>query len=166
MNDNRVTITEANQNFSRVARQAEELGWVVIDKNGEDRFVLMTCRKFKRLASRPLWAIDSDGSVYMAEHAEGNKMRLDRLESAGGSMYTHTTLTVGIELFNNLMAGTDGLGVVFEELMADALSSDHISISRKKVDVTGESLEAKEAAAILDDFEDASFFSPDSVQEV
>lgn len=39
--DNLVSITEANQNFSRVARMADENGAAVILKNNVPRYVLM-----------------------------------------------------------------------------------------------------------------------------
>ena len=39
--DNLVSITEANQNFSRVARMVDENGAAVIFKNNVPRYVLM-----------------------------------------------------------------------------------------------------------------------------
>ena len=39
--DNLVSITEANQNFSRVARMVDENGAAVILKNNDPRYVLM-----------------------------------------------------------------------------------------------------------------------------
>ena len=39
--DNLVSITEANQNFSRVARMVDEYGAAVILKNNVPRYVLM-----------------------------------------------------------------------------------------------------------------------------
>ena len=39
--DNLVSITEANQNFSRVARMVDEKGAAVILKNNVPRYVLM-----------------------------------------------------------------------------------------------------------------------------
>ena len=39
--DNLVSITEANQNFSRVARKVDENGAAVILKNNVPRYVLM-----------------------------------------------------------------------------------------------------------------------------
>ena len=42
--DNLVSITEANQNFSRVARMVDENGAAVILKNNVPRYVLMVSR--------------------------------------------------------------------------------------------------------------------------
>ena len=42
--DNLVSITEANQNFSRVARMVDENGAAVILKNNVPRYVLMPSR--------------------------------------------------------------------------------------------------------------------------
>ena len=39
--ENRVSITEANQNFSRVARMVDEKGSVVILKNNAPRYLLI-----------------------------------------------------------------------------------------------------------------------------
>ena len=39
--DNFVSITEANQNFSRVARMVDEKGPVIILKNNSPRYMLM-----------------------------------------------------------------------------------------------------------------------------
>ena len=43
--DNLVSITEANQNFSRVARMVDENGAAVILKNNVPRYVLMEFRQ-------------------------------------------------------------------------------------------------------------------------
>lgn len=40
-------MSEANQNFSQVARQAEEEGCVVIFKNNEPKFVLLDISSMK-----------------------------------------------------------------------------------------------------------------------
>ena len=45
--DNLVSITEANQNFSRVARMVDENGAAVILKNNVPRYVLMEFRQIE-----------------------------------------------------------------------------------------------------------------------
>ena len=50
--DNLVSITEANQNFSRVARMVDENGAAVILKNNVPRYVLMESRTNNRLKTR------------------------------------------------------------------------------------------------------------------
>lgn len=45
--DNLVSITEANQNFSRVARMVDENGAAVILKNNVPRYVLMEFSQVK-----------------------------------------------------------------------------------------------------------------------
>lgn len=42
-----VSMTEANQNFSKVVRQAEENGCVVIFKNNKPKFVLMDIEQMR-----------------------------------------------------------------------------------------------------------------------
>lgn len=48
--DNLVSITEANQNFSRVARMVDENGAAVILKNNVPRYVLM---EFSQVEDEP-----------------------------------------------------------------------------------------------------------------
>ena len=50
--DNLVSITEANQNFSRVARMVDENGAAVILKNNVPRYVLMESRTSNRRKTR------------------------------------------------------------------------------------------------------------------
>lgn len=54
--NNLVSITEANQNFSRVARMVDESGAVVILKNNTPRYLLIEFGK----AERELEAADED----------------------------------------------------------------------------------------------------------
>lgn len=46
--DNLVSITEANQNFSRVARLVDENGAAVILKNNVPRYILMEFSQFQK----------------------------------------------------------------------------------------------------------------------
>ncbi|MCR5793050.1 MAG: type II toxin-antitoxin system Phd/YefM family antitoxin [Lachnospiraceae bacterium] len=46
--DNLVSITEANQNFSRVARMVDENGPVVILKNNSPRYILIEFDEVKK----------------------------------------------------------------------------------------------------------------------
>ena len=45
--NNLISITEANQNFSRLARLVDENGSVVILKNNKPRYVLMEFNQFE-----------------------------------------------------------------------------------------------------------------------
>lgn len=46
--DNLISITEANQNFSKVARTVDTQGSVVIMKNNVPRYLILDFKKFKR----------------------------------------------------------------------------------------------------------------------
>lgn len=46
--NNLVSITEANQNFSRVARMVDENGFVVILKNNSPRYLLIEFEKAEK----------------------------------------------------------------------------------------------------------------------
>ena len=52
--DNLVSITEANQNFSRVARLVDENGAAVILKNNTPRYVLIEFSQLERLTKRQI----------------------------------------------------------------------------------------------------------------
>ena len=47
--NNLVSITEANQNFSRIARMVDENGSVVILKNNAPRYVLVEFNEFEKI---------------------------------------------------------------------------------------------------------------------
>lgn len=49
--DNMVSITEANQNFSKVARKVDENGSVVILKNNKPKYVLIDIEDYKHIDS-------------------------------------------------------------------------------------------------------------------
>jgi len=49
--DNLVSITKANQNFSKIARQVDEKGSVIIMKNNKPKYVLMDIDDYKRIDS-------------------------------------------------------------------------------------------------------------------
>lgn len=68
--DNLVSITEANQNFSRIARMVDEHGTVVILKNNAPRYVLMEfdSAKKEQLASNE--SVDAISKRLMAKNKE------------------------------------------------------------------------------------------------
>ncbi|MCL2677978.1 MAG: type II toxin-antitoxin system Phd/YefM family antitoxin [Clostridiales bacterium] len=49
--ENLVSISEANQNFSKVARLADEKGTVIILKNNAPRYVLLDYNLFRQNAA-------------------------------------------------------------------------------------------------------------------
>ena len=73
--DNLVSITEANQNFSRVARLVDENGAAVILKNNTPRYVLI---EFSQLESEQQ-ASDEDVLVISRRLMAKNKEALNQL---------------------------------------------------------------------------------------
>ena len=73
--DNLVSITEANQNFSRVARLVDENGAAVILKNNTPRYVLI---EFSKLESEQQ-ASDEDVLVISRRLMAKNKEALNQL---------------------------------------------------------------------------------------
>ena len=67
--NNLVSITEANQNFSRVARMVDENGAVVILKNNTPRYLLIELEK----AEQEQLAKDSDLSAVSMRIIEKNR---------------------------------------------------------------------------------------------
>jgi len=49
--ENLVSITEANQNFSKVARQVDDKGNVIIMKNNKPKYILLDIEDYKRIDS-------------------------------------------------------------------------------------------------------------------
>lgn len=64
-----VSITEANQNFSRVARLVEEQGSAVILKNNQPRYLIVEFSQAERL----LAADDEDVAAVSARLIERNR---------------------------------------------------------------------------------------------
>ena len=46
---NNMTITEANQNFSKLVREVDESGSVAITKNGKVKYIVMTERSYEKM---------------------------------------------------------------------------------------------------------------------
>ena len=66
--DNLVSITEANRNFSSVARMVNERGTVVIMKNNEPRYVLMDYSMVMREHSEPEESVQDVGARILEKH--------------------------------------------------------------------------------------------------
>lgn len=73
--NNLVSITEANQNFSRVARMVDENGAVVILKNNTPRYLLIELEK----AEQEQLAKDSDLSAVSMRMIEKNRIAYEVL---------------------------------------------------------------------------------------
>jgi len=66
--DNLVSISEANQNFSKVARLVDEKGTVVILKNNSPRYVLVDYNLFRKNSIACDVDVDAVASVVLAKH--------------------------------------------------------------------------------------------------
>jgi antitoxin Phd len=66
--DNLVTISEANQNFSRVARLVDEKGTAIIMKNNAPRYVLLDYSLFRQNAVADDCDVDTAASRILAKH--------------------------------------------------------------------------------------------------
>lgn len=67
--NNLVSITEANQNFSKIARMVDENGSVVILKNNAPRYVLVEFNEFEKVQQ----ASDEDVLVFSKSLMKKNK---------------------------------------------------------------------------------------------
>ena len=66
--DNLVSISEANQNFSRVARLVDEKGTAVILKNNAPRYVLLDYSLFRQNTVADDSDVDAAASRILSKH--------------------------------------------------------------------------------------------------
>lgn len=66
--ENLVSISEANQNFSRVARLVDEKGTAIILKNNSPRYVLLDYNLFRQNAVADDVDVDAAASRILAKH--------------------------------------------------------------------------------------------------
>ncbi|MDR2442936.1 MAG: type II toxin-antitoxin system Phd/YefM family antitoxin [Deltaproteobacteria bacterium] len=66
--ENLVSISEANQNFSRVARLVDEKGTVIILKNNAPRYVLLDYGLFHQDTAADNESVDAAASHILAKH--------------------------------------------------------------------------------------------------
>ncbi len=68
--DNLVSITEANQNFSRIARLVDEKGTAIILKNNAPRYVLLDYNLFQKNAAADDADVDAAALRILAKHIQ------------------------------------------------------------------------------------------------
>jgi len=66
--ENLVSISEANQNFSRVARLVDEKGTAIIIKNNSPRYVLLDYSLFRKNMVADDVDVDAAASRILAKH--------------------------------------------------------------------------------------------------
>ena len=66
--DNLVSISEANQNFSKVARLVDEKGTAVILKNNAPRYVLLDYNLFRQNTIADDMDVDTAATRILAKH--------------------------------------------------------------------------------------------------
>ena len=66
--DNLVSISEANQNFSRVARLVDEKGTAVIFKNNAPRYILLDYSLFRQNTIADDMDVDAAATQILAKH--------------------------------------------------------------------------------------------------
>lgn len=66
--NNLVSITEANQNFSKVARMVDEKGAVVILKNNSPRYVIIDYKKLNEESIADDMHVQGAATEYLLKH--------------------------------------------------------------------------------------------------
>ena len=66
--DNLVSISEANQNFSKVARLVDEKGTAVILKNNAPRYVLLDYNLFRQNTAADDMDVDAAAARILTKH--------------------------------------------------------------------------------------------------
>lgn len=67
---NLVSMTEANQNFSRVAKLVDENGAAVILKNNAPRYIVIECSKVQENESADDQKVEDVAKKTLAKHAK------------------------------------------------------------------------------------------------
>ena len=65
--NNLVSMTEANQNFSKVARMVDEKGAAVILKNNAPRYVILEYRQIQNQEAEDI-EVEKAAAVFLAKH--------------------------------------------------------------------------------------------------
>ena len=65
--NNLVSMTEANQNFSRVARMVDEKGAAVILKNNAPRYVILEYSQIQNQEAEDI-EVEKAAAVFLAKH--------------------------------------------------------------------------------------------------
>jgi antitoxin Phd len=71
--NNLISITEANQNFSKVARMADEKGAVVILKNNTPRYVIIDYSKLQEETITDDMLVQEAATEYLTKYAKAFK---------------------------------------------------------------------------------------------
>ena len=67
------SLTEANQNFSRVARMVDEKGKVVILKNNSPRYVVLDISRYEQMEKAEFEHLDRVATRILDENVEAMK---------------------------------------------------------------------------------------------
>ena len=70
---NLISITEANQNFSKVARLVDENGSAIILKNNVPRYIIMEFSEAEKLQTAPDQDVDEISKRLIAKNLEAYK---------------------------------------------------------------------------------------------
>ena len=68
-----ISLTEANQNFSKVARTVDEKGSVIILKNNNPHYIIIDFKKFEQLGLSADENLESIASRILKENLEAFK---------------------------------------------------------------------------------------------
>lgn len=71
--DNIISVTEANQNFSKLTRMVDENGAVVILKNNKPKYVLLDYGKIEKTESAEDSLVEDIAMNFLTEHMKAFK---------------------------------------------------------------------------------------------
>lgn len=149
---NRVNMTEANQNFSKIAKMVETDGVAIIEKNGSDRYVVMTSGEYRRLLGDVFWVEMSPTQIVKFERLQ-DLVTAQEVEVIGKDKYKYTICKMPA---NSMNVEFDGENVTMEfhkELlkaisMREALTlyrTVEVDISKKAISDLSEDKSKKDA---------------------
>lgn len=71
--DAMASLTEANKNFSRIARQVDEKGKVVILKNNSPRYVVLDISRYEQMEKAEFEKLDSVANHILDDNMDAMK---------------------------------------------------------------------------------------------
>ena len=133
-------MTDANRNFSKVAKATESNGAVVIEKNGIDRFFVMTADEYKRLAGEIIW-VEMNENTFVKYEILKDIVTAQEIERIGKDKYKYTICKMPAGSMQIEFDG-DNVAMEFNKNLLKAISTrDALTLFRSvEVDISKKSI--------------------------
>ena len=140
------TISEANQNFSKVCRAVDAGDAVTIEKMGKEKYVLLSADEYRKLVGEIVW-IEIDEKTFAKFEAMKDEVTLHEVEHIEGSKYRYTRSKMPNNSLDVEVDGTE-LIVNFNQSLLDAISTREAATLYRTIDVD---VSKESIAALVED---------------